>query len=94
MKSIVAALLSAMFGLPASAGEQAVSLSVPGMYCASCPYVVQAAIGRVEGVKAIRTDVNLKTANVIFDDVVATIDAILSATSDAGYPASVISAGP
>ena len=92
MKSIAAAFLLSLFALPAFAGEQAVKLSVPGMFCASCPYVVQAAIGKVEGVKAVTADVDSRTANVIFDDAVATVDAILAATSNAGYPASVIPA--
>lgn len=92
MKSIVSATLLALFALPAFAAEQAITLSVPGMYCASCPYVVQAAIGKVGGVIAVTADVESRTADVVFDDTVATVDAIISATSNAGYPASVIPA--
>lgn len=89
------ALLSsilASFALPASAGEQTVSLSVPGMTCASCPYVVRAAISGVEGVRAVAADSDTRTAQVVFEDAVTSVDTILAAAKNAGYPASVIAA--
>jgi periplasmic mercuric ion binding protein len=82
----------ALLAFPALAGERAVSLSVPGMNCASCPYVVQAAISGVEGVQSVTADANARTAQVVFEDAVTSVDTILAATRNAGYPASVIAA--
>lgn len=93
MRSFVIALLLSFLALPAIAGEKAVTLSVPGMFCASCPYVVQAAISKVDGVMTVTADVESRTASVVFDDAVASLDVILSATANAGYPATPVPAG-
>lgn len=84
---VTVALLAASSSL---AEERSVNLSVPGMFCASCPFVVQAAIGEVEGVLSVTTDVDERTALVLFDDAVATVEAITAASTNAGYEASVI----
>ena len=72
---------------PAFAGERTVTLSVPGMYCASCPYIVQSAIGEVAGVQWVEADLETRTATVSFDDETTTIEAIVAASTNAGYPA-------
>lgn len=82
----------ALLALPALAEEQTVRLSVPGMTCASCPYVVQAALGGVEGVRSVTADADTRTAQVVFEDAIASVSTILAATKNAGYPASVIAA--
>ena len=74
------------------AEERSVDLSVPGMYCASCPFVVQAAIGEVDGVLSVTTDVDERTAHVLYDDAVATLEEITVASTEAGYEATVIGA--
>ncbi len=75
---------------PSVAEERSVNLSVPGMFCASCPFVVQAAIGEVDGVLSVTTDVDERTALVLYEDAVATIDEITAASTNAGYEATVI----
>ncbi len=77
-------------GSPGFAEERSVNLSVPGMFCASCPFVVQAAIGEVDGVLSVTTDVDERTAFVLYDDAIATIDQITAASTNAGYEATVI----
>jgi mercuric ion binding protein len=62
------------------------------MTCASCPYVVQAAIGQVEGVRTVAANADSRTAQVVFEDAVTSVDIILVATKNAGYPASLIAA--
>lgn len=84
-----AALLIASSSL---AEERSVNLSVPGMFCASCPFVVQAAIGDVEGVVSVATDVEKRTALVVYDDAVASVEAIVAAATNAGYEATVVAA--
>lgn len=91
MKTLVLATLFALFtASSAFAGERGVNLSVPGMFCASCPFVVQAAIGEVDGVLSVTTDVDERTAFVRYDDTVATVDEITAASTNAGYEATVI----
>ncbi len=90
MKHVLLALLTAVaFAYPAFADERTVSLSVPGMFCASCPFVVQAAIGEVEGVLSVTTDAEQRTALVVFDDAITDVDAIRAASANAGYEAIV-----
>lgn len=76
------------------AEERNVNLSVPGMYCASCPFVVQAAIGDVDGVLSVETNMNDRTALVLYDDTVATVEEIAEASANAGYEATVIAREP
>jgi mercuric ion binding protein len=68
------------------AATQTVTLSVPGMNCAACPITVKKALGKVPGVA--KTDVKLdeREATVTFDDTRTTVDALMRATRDAGYP--------
>lgn len=86
----IAALLSVLATAPAYAAEQSVNLSVPGMTCASCPFIVEAAISEVDGVTSVSADSDQRTAKVVFDDEQTTIDQIIAASTNAGYPASVL----
>ncbi len=87
------ALLGMMFATPLFAAIQTVNLSVPGMFCASCPFIVQAAIGDVEGVQSVNTDLDSRTAVVVFDDELTTIGDIIFATTVVGYEAFLIEDG-
>lgn len=97
MKKILASLIFASAALSSSvafAVEQTVTLSVPGMYCASCPYIVKGAISALKGIKSVDTKLADRTATVTFDDAVTSIGAITAATANVGYESSVIPAGP
>lgn len=85
-----ATLLSTM----AFAAEQTVKLSVPGMTCASCPFIIKKAISAIKGVTLVEAALEERSTTVTFDDTVASIDAITKATKDVGYESSVISAPP
>lgn len=78
----------------AVAGEQTVNLSVPGMNCPSCPFIVKMSISAVEGVKAVEAVLVDRTATVTFDDSVTSVEAITQATAGIGYEASVIEQTP
>ncbi len=60
MKKLFASLALAAFVAPVFAATQTVTLSVPGMTCASCPITVKHALSKVEGVS--KTDVSLTSA--------------------------------
>lgn len=76
----------------AFAAEKTVKLSVPDMFCASCPYMVKQAISAVDGVKAVEATIDDRSATVTYDDAAATLEAIRKATADIGYPSTVFSA--
>jgi len=86
--AVPAALL--LMSSAALAGEQTVRLSVPGMNCASCPYIVEMSISAVDGVKAVDAVLDDRTATVTFDDAVTSIEAITHATASVGYESTVL----
>lgn len=71
------------------AAIQTVTLSVPGMTCAACPFTVKVALAKVEGVS--KTDVTFekREAIVTFDDSKTTPQQLTKATENAGFPSSV-----
>ena len=92
MKKLVAMAALAAMTWPLWAATQSVTLSVPGMNCATCPITVKKALTKVSGVS--KTDVNLdrREAKVTFDDAKVNVDALTRATKDAGYPSTVVGA--
>lgn len=78
----------------AFAVEKTVKFSVPGMTCASCPFIVKTAISAIKGVTLVKTTLDDHSATVTFDDAVASVDTITKATKDVGYESSVIDAPP
>jgi len=84
------AALTAVLGSPAWAAMQTVTLSVPGMTCAACPITVKTALSRVDGVEATVISFEERLARVRFDDTKTTVDALIRATENAGYPSSVM----
>ena len=73
----------------AVAAEQTITLTVDGMTCSMCPKMVQEAINAVSGVKQCTASYEDKvgTAVVTFEDSVASIDTIVAASAEIGYPA-------
>ena len=88
-KLLMVLVLSAALSAPAWAVTQTVILSVPGMTCASCPITVKKALNKVEGVENIEVKLEKKEAMVTFDEAKTTVEALLEATKNAGYPSSV-----
>ena len=66
-----------------------VTLDIPKMDCPLCPITVKTAIKKVEGVSTVEADLDTKSATVSFDDSVTTVQAVIAATTDAGYPAEI-----
>lgn len=81
-----------VFTAPAFATQQTVILSVPGMICASCPYIVESAISAVDGVDEVSADFETRSATVIFDDAVTSPAEIRKATAAIGYQSELIDA--
>lgn len=89
MKKRFAALALVVVTAPVWAAMQTVTLSVPGMTCATCPITVKKALRKVEGVSKI--DVNLENleAVVTFDDAKTNVQTLTKATENAGYPSAL-----
>lgn len=88
-KKLFASLTCIALAAPAWATTQTVTLSVPGMTCAACPITVKHALSKVEGVSKTDVSFDKREAKVTFDDARASVQALMKATANAGYPASV-----
>jgi periplasmic mercuric ion binding protein len=69
----------------AYADEQTVKLAVSGMYCAACPVTVQKSLSAVPGVGKVTVSFEQKSATVTFDDKKTNLEALIKATTNAGY---------
>ena len=72
------------------AAEQTITLSVPGMDCPSCPYMVEQSVMFIDGVQSAKAELKSKTCAVVYDDTIASVEDILGATADIGYKSTVI----
>lgn len=85
--SLAAGLIA---GMAAQAAERTITLSIPAMDCASCPYIIKQTIGRLDGVRAVEATLADRIATVTFDDAITDVEAITRATLDVGYEAVLI----
>lgn len=81
---------STTFASPSMAGQDVVKLSVPGMSCAACPITVRKGLERVDGVLMAEVSFEELTAVVTYDPAITTVEALVEATTNVGYPSSVI----
>ena len=87
LKTLLAAVIGALVWLaPAWASPQRVTLNVSGMTCPACPITVKKALEKVPGVSKIEVRFEKKQVLVTFDDAKTNTDALVKATTNAGYP--------
>ena len=87
IKSLLAgAIVALILGAPAWASPKTVTLNVSGMTCAACPITVKKALEKVGGVSKVEVRFEKKQVLVTFDDTKTNTDALVKATTDAGYP--------
>ena len=89
MKKLVTALTLAFVFTSSWAATKTVTLSVPGMTCSACPITVKKALSKVDGVVKTEVSFEKKEATVSYDDAKTTVNALLTATKNAGYPSSI-----
>jgi periplasmic mercuric ion binding protein len=91
IKSLAATLcgLSLLAWSAALAGEQTVTLTVQNMYCSACPITVKSSLEAVPGVAKAVVSYADKTAIVTFDDTKTAAPALITATTNAGYPSAL-----
>jgi len=90
MNKCLAVILSSLLVGPAWSGPRAVILSLPSMDCPVCPITVKKALGKVDGVSHAEVDFGKRQAVVSFDDAKTSAEALTRATTDAGYPSTVV----
>lgn len=89
-KSVIASALAALIlAAPAWASLRTVTLNVSRMTCAACPITVKKALEKVPGVSRIEVRYEKKQVLVTFDDAKTNTDALVKATTNAGYPSQV-----
>lgn len=89
-KKLLATLaLTTLIVTPAWAATQTVTLAVPSMSCAACPFTVKKALTKVEGVIKAEVSYENREAIVTFDDSKTSVEALSNASENAGYPASL-----
>ncbi|MFK5979104.1 MAG: mercury resistance system periplasmic binding protein MerP [Rhizobiaceae bacterium] len=96
MKKLITAAFfaSSMLLSPAlMAAEKTIKLSVPGMTCASCPYIVKGSIDMLDGIKNVEATMEDRSAIVTYDDTITNLEEITQATADVGYPSSLFKVG-
>jgi mercuric ion binding protein len=82
------AILSAtlILSAPIWAASRTAILGVPGMTCSTCPITVKKALNKVSGVSKVAVSFEKKQAVVTYDDAKTNVEALVKATTDAGYP--------
>ncbi len=83
-----AVIVSVLASSAAVAAEKTVTLAVQHMTCAACPRTVKASLQAVPGVTNVVVSAEDKMAVVTYDDSKAQVDALVKATTNAGYPSS------
>ncbi len=86
---IAGALAGLILAAPAWASPRTVTLNVSGMTCPACPVTVKKALEKVPGVSKIEVRYEKKQMLVTFDDAKTDTNALVKATTDAGYPSQV-----
>jgi len=91
IKFLTAALLgvSLLASSAVLAGEKTVTLAVQNMYCSACPFTVKSSLEAVPGVAKVVVSYADKTAVVTFDDAKTVVPALITATTNAGYPSAL-----
>ena len=89
MKKLTFVLMLFVTSLTAWAKPQTVTLDLPTMNCAMCPITVKKALTKVDGVSRAEVSYEDKEAMVTFDDEKTSADALIEATTPAGYPSTI-----
>ncbi len=76
----------ALVAAAASAAPREVVLDVANMSCSACPYIIEQSLKKVDGVREVEVSYSEKTARVVFDDAVTTLEALSEATAAVGFP--------
>lgn len=86
MKKMLAAAALSVLTAPTWAVPTTVTLSIPTMDCPVCPITVKKALTKVPGVSQAEISFEKRLATVTYESTKASVDALVQATTNAGYP--------
>ena len=89
MNKLIGAIAVALLAAPAWAAPKTVTLSVPSMDCPVCPITVKKALIKVPGVSQAEVNFDKRLATVTFDDAKTSVEVLMHANKDAGYPSTL-----
>ena len=89
MNKFTVFLFSLLSASSSFAAEEIVELSLPSMNCAVCPITVKKALEKVQGVHFVEVSYKTKLALVKFENTVTSSEALILATTDAGFPSAL-----
>ncbi|GMR07307.1 MAG: hypothetical protein BMS9Abin26_0309 [Gammaproteobacteria bacterium] len=69
--------------------SRTVTLDVQNMTCSFCPITVRKSLEKVPGVSKATASLETKSATVTFDPARTNVEALIKATTDAGYPSTL-----
>ncbi len=96
---LISLVLPATLWMPAAFAEtteaqqnqqQSVTLKLENMTCAMCTVTIKKALQKIDGVQKVAVDYDAKTAMVTFYSHKTNSTALIKATTDAGYPGSLV----
>jgi len=76
--------------IPPEVALKTVTFDVPGMTCASCPYTVKKTLKKIDGVSQAESSFETRSATATFDESKTSIDVMLEALKNQGYPSRVV----
>ncbi len=88
--AITALAMAVLAAGDALAAERTVTLKIDNLFCASCPYIVKQVLSEVPGVRTVKVSFKKKTALVTFDDGKASVAALTAATTNVGFPSTLL----
>ncbi len=90
----IATVSAFLLGGPAFAGQKTATIEVTGLWCSSCPYIAAKAVTAIPSAEIVDGfyDPNQQLAQFVvqYDDEMTTLAALVGATEDYGYPASLV----
>ncbi|UES53510.1 heavy metal translocating P-type ATPase [Roseibium aggregatum] len=89
----ITAVVAKLDDLGYPARTQTVTLTIQSMSCASCVGRVDKALQAVPGVLSASVNLAAETATIVFAEGATTVQELVKASTDAGYPASLADAG-
>lgn len=89
MRKILLAVLTALPLAALAVTPKVITLDVKNMTCGLCPITVKKSLEKVPGVSAAKIDFDHKTAIVNYDTDKTTPEALINATTNAGYPSTL-----
>ena len=89
MRALLIALFTMLAFTTLASAPRTVTLDVQNMTCAVCPLTVKKSLEKVPGVSAVKVSFEKHSALVTFDPDRTGPEALVQATTDAGYPSTV-----